>query len=198
MTNDHKSPEDLLAELEAQQAKLDEELEALELPDFNADFDHEDVWKDYPDIVRTANETPSHKLVDALRGHLSTGADVNATSPYGERALEAVFQRNAWDPVRLLLDAGADTSQPAWATDHLAILRGTVPSDPDVMARDTSGRTRTCSPAEPVMWTRQRRSCRSHLKTGSELSRMGFDRSPWRLRQARPRCSIGLSRKARM
>lgn len=136
--------EKLIAELEAQQSKLDAELELLGLGNLD-DIDPSQQWKDYPEIVRISYEASDDQLTDALARLIDKGEDVNAKSPFGETALEQCFARSAFDAVSLLIAHGADHSMFEWSEDHLRIVMGNTP---DVSAgstalinRDAAGRS---------------------------------------------------------
>ncbi|MEO0939128.1 MAG: hypothetical protein AAFY38_13330 [Pseudomonadota bacterium] len=137
-------PDKLLAELQAQEAKLDAELEKLGLGSFD-DFDESKMWQGYPEIVRVAHEASDADLLPSIKQLIEGGADVNAASPYGETALDQCFARSAFAAVRCLIENGADYAGHEWSAAHLAIVMGQVPTlaagEPAVMARDAAGRT---------------------------------------------------------
>ena len=140
-------PEKLIEEFEAEQAKLDAELEKLglgSLTDFDQ-FDEMDAMKGYPDIVRAAYDASNDTLVETLSRLIAEGADVNASSPFGETALTQCFQRSTFDAMRLLLANGADHTSFEWSEDHLAIAMGEVPDiaegSPALNCSDSAGRT---------------------------------------------------------
>ena len=135
-----KSPEEILAEIEAQQAALDAELEKLGLPDLE-DHDSAKQFAGYPPVIKAAYEASDKDLVAELTRLLDEGADADAASPWGETAVSQCFQRGAWEALRMLLARGADDAPLGLGEVGRGIVMGEVPEITEPMARDEAGRT---------------------------------------------------------
>lgn len=94
------------------------------------------------DILRDANLLPLLNLL------IDRGADIDATSDYGESALNVASRFGRFDAVKLLLAAGANPASLDWTPLHRAVALGTIDdvkrrldAGDDPAARDAWDRT---------------------------------------------------------
>lgn len=101
----------------------------------------------YSHLLNSLFEQPDDCLYAAVEGHLKSGQDPNAASPYGETPLKQAYRRGRMDVFSLLLDYGADLSAMRWGPLHRAVVLGDMEElqgaakNGDMSARDVKGLT---------------------------------------------------------
>jgi len=101
----------------------------------------------YSHLLNSLFEQPDDSLYAAVEGHLKSGQDPNAASPYGETPLVQAYRRGRMDVFSLLLDHGADLSAMRWGPLHRAVALGdmeelqSAAKYGDMSARDVEGLT---------------------------------------------------------
>jgi ankyrin repeat protein len=66
------------------------------------------------------------RLIELLHLLIGQGAELNVISSYGESGLRVLSRLGRFDAVKVLLDAGADSSQLEWTPLHRAVALGTL------------------------------------------------------------------------
>ncbi|OWK44361.1 ankyrin repeat domain-containing protein [Fimbriiglobus ruber] len=100
------------------------------------------------DVMFRCSIAEDSQLIPIVRFLIEQGADLNASSDYGESGLSVSSGAGRLDVVRVLLEAGADPAPLEWTLLHLVVAFGSlerirlqIQAGDDLNARDRWGRT---------------------------------------------------------
>ncbi len=90
-------------------------------------------------------------LLEKVRVHVESGADLNGVTEYCESALRVASNNGRFKVVKLLLDSGADKSQLGWTNSFYMVAYGTVDGLQNSIAEHDDLEERDCWKRTPLL-----------------------------------------------